>query len=82
MKYNYSAGEEYAKQCGLSWKPEWVTEFDQMAAAHDFTQAQVDVAVHLYLWQLATRIFNVKSYSLKERFMLAFYFLTGCGVKK
>lgn len=76
MKFNYSASEAYAKSCGLALEHNRLAEFDQLAAAHGFTQSQVDVAMQVHIRHVAW-LFNPKNYTFKQRIMLALYFLFG-----
>ena len=78
MNYNFSAAESYAKSCNLSLLPEKIAEFDQLASAHGFTQAQVDIAMQLHIRQTAWN-FYPGNYSLKKRIKLALHFLFGWG---
>lgn len=73
-KYNFTASETYAKSLGIFLLPDKVVEFDQLAAAHGFTQAQVDVAMQMHIRHIAW-LLTPKSYNWKQRFALAFHFL-------
>ena len=77
MNYDYSSGEKYAKACGLIWMQEWVEGFDELAKAHGFTQAQVDVAIQSHLYNVSKFLFNPKTYTFKPRVLLASWFLFG-----
>ena len=79
MNFNYEASKDYAEKIGLIWKPEWLSEFDALAAAHNFTQAQVDIALQCHSYITRYRLFNPKSYTLRQRFLLAFYLIFGKG---
>lgn len=74
MTYNFTSAEAYAKSHGIFLLPDKVAEFDQIATAHGFTQAQVDVAMQMHIRHIAW-IMNPKTYSYKQRLMLAFHFL-------
>lgn len=76
MKFNYSNAEVYAKSCGLVLQAERLQEFDQLAAAHGFTQSQVDVAMQIHIRHIAW-LFNPKNYTFKQRILVALYFLFG-----
>lgn len=76
MNYNYKSAEDYAKACGLVLQQERLAEFDQLAFAHGFSQAQVDVAMQIHLRHVAF-ILLPSSYTLKQRILLALHFLFG-----
>lgn len=76
LYYNYTAAEAYAKSCGLALQPERVAEFDKLASAHAFTQAQVDIAMQVHIRHVAF-LFQPKSYGWKQRIVLALHFLFG-----
>lgn len=80
LNFNYSSGEAYAKQLGLTWWPSWVVGFDQQAAAHGFRQAQVDICIQHHLQQVA-HLFDGRIYTLGQRLSLALHFLFGRKTK-
>lgn len=74
--YNYTDAEAYAKACGIFLLPDKLLEFDQMAQAHGFSQAQVNVAIQIHIRHVSW-LFDPKNYSLKQRIALALWFLFG-----
>jgi hypothetical protein len=74
MNFNYSQWPDYCKKNGLVWIPEWVENFDQLAKAHGYTQAQVDIAIQAHLVQIK-HLFTPTIYTFKQRIALAFHFL-------
>lgn len=81
MNFNYSASEAYAKKLGLFWRPDWLTDFDQQAAASCFSQAQVDIAIQHHLFAVRNRLFNPSTYTIGQRLLLAAHFIFGKGIK-
>ena len=78
MNYSYSKGAAYAKSLGLEWQEKWVENFDQMAAAHGFTQAQIDLAVQHHL-VITAHAWHPKIYKFSERLKIAAWFIFGRG---
>ena len=76
LNYNYEVWPDYCKAHGLIWIPEWVENFDQLAKAHGYTQAQVDIAIQSHLVQVE-HLFSPKTYNWKQRILLALWFLFG-----
>lgn len=76
LNYNYTAAETYAKSCGILLQTERLDEFDKLAAAHAFTQAQVDIAMQCHIRNVALA-FYVGTYTWKQRIMIALNFLFG-----
>lgn len=74
--FNYESGIAYAKKLGLTWIPEWVEDFDQQAAAHGYTQAQVDLAIQHHLQQVK-HLFSTSTYTFRQRVLLALHFIFG-----
>ena len=76
MNYDYSKAESYAKHIGLEFDITHAENFDQMAKAHGFTQAQVDIAAQHHLW-LTAHAWNPKTYPFKQRLKIAGHFIIG-----
>ena len=76
MNYDYTDIEAYAKKEGIYLLPDKLDEFDQMARAHSFSQAQVSVAMQIHIKHISW-IFNPKNFPLKMRIGLALHFLFG-----
>jgi len=78
MHYDYHKSAAYSKQIGLTWSAHHVENFDQMAKAHGFTQAQVDIALQHHLWNVR-QVMVREHYGMRKRIALALYYLFGCG---
>ena len=76
MNYSYDKAKAYAQSIGIEWQEKQFENFDQMAAAHGFSQSQVDIAVQNCLVSIASS-WDSKVYSLKQRIKIAAKFILG-----
>lgn len=76
LNYSYTQWPIYCKEHGLVWVSEWVENFDQLAKAHNFTQAQVDIAVQCHLAQVE-HLFTPANYTWSQRMCLVLWFIFG-----
>ena len=72
MYYNYRKGIAYGKSCGVALKERRFENFDQMAKAHGYSQAQIDIAVQNFV-----HVVSPQSYGFWERVKIGFDFIRG-----
>jgi hypothetical protein len=78
--FNYTASKQFCYEIGLVWIDGMVEAPDLDAWLHGFTQEQVDIAMRHHLWQVKF-LFTPRTYRWWQRILLAFFFLTGWGLK-
>lgn len=77
LNYDYTASKLFCEQNGMNWLgDEFVRAADHDAFNLQFTQEQIDLAMRHHIWQVKF-LFSPKSYTFKNRFILALHFLFG-----
>ena len=72
--YNYDSARKLCEERGMTFDERLVPTVDAHFHRYKFTQNQVDGAMSAHIWAVEF-IFNPRSYTFKQRLMLAFHFL-------